>query len=521
MVPDIARHWGRTTPDKVALTDGRTSVTYSELNSQSNRIAQALISHGVQPGDRIGYVGPNSIDFWLLWLGTNKAGAIFVPLNGRFAVPEFVALADDAGVSLVFADVALITTMREVSDTAAEPFVVITLGTEAGPGNVGQFLAEWIEEEPEDDPQVPISVEDTSLLAYTSGTTGRPKSAQVSHQALNTWFMMASVEPTEEVRDDDVYLMVMPNFHLAGSWLTLSGIYHGNTIAILGQFSPTALFEAVTTMRPTIMCLVPTAISMIVHHPDVEQTDFGSVRRILYAGSAISADTIRAALRYLDCELEQFYGTTETYIITILRPDAHTPEDPTQLSSCGSPYPFVDVRVIGADGADVEIGTVGEVLVRSPIMIREYWDAPDATADAFSGEWYRTGDLGRRDDSGNLHLVDRAKDMIVTGGENVYSVEVERALNSHPAVEAAAVLGTPSDQWGEQVTAFVVVGGSAAVTEDELITHCRSQIAGYKVPKAISFLDGLPTTPSGKVRKNVLRDCAVPSPGSATNQRTD
>ncbi|MGW0035946.1 long-chain-fatty-acid--CoA ligase [Gordonia sp. NPDC003376] len=506
VLPDIARHWSRMRPDKVALIDTTASVSYRELEDRTNQIAHAAIDAGVRRGDRIGYVGPNSVSFWECWLGTNKAGGIFVPLNWRFATPEFVALIDDAALSVVVVDPQFVTILREVRDLCIRPFEIVVFGTELD-GEIG--IDQWIADQPTTDPSVPISSDDVSLLAYTSGTTGHPKGAQVTHRAFDNWFMMASLEPTETFHGDDVVLMIMPNFHLAGSWLTLSGIYHGATIAVVGQFDPGTFFTAVTEFRPTVVCLVPTAIQMIVHHPDAAHTDFGSIRRILYAGSAISADTIRAATDRIGCELEQFYGTTETYIITILRPEAHDPDNAELLASCGSPFPFVEVRVADADGHDVADDTVGEVLVRSPIMIDGYWNNPEATASAFSGEWYKTGDLGRLDGDGNLYLVDRAKDMIVTGGENVYSVEVERALNLHPAVRSAAVLGLPSDRWGEQVTAFVVT--DSEVTEAQLIAHCRDHIAGYKVPKSITFLDQLPTTPSGKVRKNVLRASVSPS----------
>ena len=504
VLPDIARHWARERPDKIALTDGVSSRTYRQFDERSNQIAHALAGAGIGAGERVGYVGRNSIEFWETWLGANKAGVVFVPLNWRFAIPEFVALVDDAGLSLVFAESETAPTMHEVAAAAAAPLRIVEFG--AGAGGAGS-LEEWISGQSTAEPGTVVPIEATSLLSYTSGTTGRPKGAYITHEAFNNWFMMAALEPTEQYCDDDVVLMVMPNFHLAGSWLTLSGIYHGNTIAVLGQFEPVAFVRAVQTLRPTVMCLVPTVIGLLVHNPDLADADFSSVRRILYAGSAIAPDVIALALERFGCELEQFYGTTETYIITILRPEAHDhPDDPELLTSCGSPFPFVEVKVVDAAGAETAAGTVGEVLVRSPIMIRGYWNNPEATAAAFDGEWYRTGDLGRKDGSGNLYLVDRAKDMIVTGGENVYSVEVEKALSAHPAVAAVAVLGTPSDRWGEQVTAFVVTAPGASAGADELVAHCRPLIAGYKVPKQIIFVEQLPTTPSGKIRKNVLRE---------------
>jgi acyl-CoA synthetase (AMP-forming)/AMP-acid ligase II len=217
----------------------------------------------------------------------------------------------------------------------------------------------------------------------------------------------------------------------------------------------------------------------------------------------------------LGCDLVQFYGTTETYIITLLRPDQHDPADPTLLTSCGRSYPFVEVRIAGTDGGEAAAGEVGEVLVRTPALFAGYWNAGEATAQAVTDGWYHTGDLGRRDREGNLYLVDRVKDMIVTGGENVYSVEVEAALSAHPGVRAAAVIGVPHHVWGEAVTAYVVPASDDGPEAAELITHCRTLIAGYKVPKAVHFVTELPLTASGKVQKAVLRRAARAGAGSA------
>ncbi|MDN5856553.1 MAG: AMP-binding protein, partial [Actinomycetia bacterium] len=243
--------------------------------------------------------------------------------------------------------------------------------------------------------------------------------------------------------------------------------------------------------------------------------DFSSLRRLLYAGSPIAAETLRRAIATFGCDLTQFYGTSETYIITLLRPAQHDPDDAALLASCGEPVPLVEVRVVDPDGYDLPTGEIGEVLVRSPMAFSGYWNLPDATTAVLADGWYHTGDLGRRDDAGRLFLVDRLKDMIVTGGENVYSVEVERALASHPAVGAVAVVGVADLRWGERIVAAVVARPGHPVTADELVAHCREKIAGYKVPKQVHLVDALPMTSSGKVRKAVLRAQLTPSPAPA------
>jgi acyl-CoA synthetase (AMP-forming)/AMP-acid ligase II len=358
-------------------------------------------------------------------------------------------------------------------------------------------------------PAVRHHPDDVALLAYTSGTTGRPKGAQLSLRAFDAWFLISSLEEAETWSSDDVALGVMPNFHLAGSWVPLPALYHGGTIALVPAFEPRAVLTAIERHRPTVTCLVPTAIGLLLDHPDTAGHDFSSLRRWLYAGSTIGAETLRRALSTFGCDMVQFYGTSETYIISLLRPAEHDPDDTEALTSCGGPVPLVDIRVVDATGADVAAGEVGEVLVRSPMMFSGYWNLPDATDAALVEGWYHTGDLGRYDAAGRLHLVDRLKDMIVTGGENVYSVEVERALLSHPAVAGVGVVGVPDERWGERIVAAVVV--REPVTADELVAHCTERIARYKAPKQIHFVDALPMTSSGKVRKTTLREQLAPA----------
>jgi acyl-CoA synthetase (AMP-forming)/AMP-acid ligase II len=243
----------------------------------------------------------------------------------------------------------------------------------------------------------------------------------------------------------------------------------------------------------------------LLDRPAVKTTELTSLRTIMYFGSAIGAETVRRARELIGCNLVQHYGTTETWIVTVLRPEDHDIAQPARLASCGVGVPFVQIRVVDAAGAEVGAGTVGQVIVRSPTAFSGYLRQPDATRAVMRGGWYATGDLGFLDGDGYLTLVDRAKDMIVSGGENIYSVEVERALLRHPAVATAAVIGTPDPKWGEKVTAFVVRVPGSGATADELKLHCRDLLAGYKVPKEIVLEEALPMTANGKVQKAALR----------------
>jgi acyl-CoA synthetase (AMP-forming)/AMP-acid ligase II len=406
-----------------------------------------------------------------------------------------VEVVQDAKVSLIFAGNDF-TELAERVRQATEITVRVISEDELG---------EWFSRGSCSDPGIALHDSATALLGYTSGTTAAPKGVPITHGALRNWFRAAATEPSVNWNSDDVGLMVMPNFHLAGTLVSLPALYHGASLATLSAFDPAAFIFAVAEHRPTVTCLVPTAIQMLLDHKSERPPDFSSLRRMLYAGSAIGQHTLQQALEVFGCDFVQFYGTTETFIITLLRPEQHRLDNPDLLRSCGQPMPGVELRIVDPNGGDVAAGVAGEVLVRSPWMFTGYWHKPDATAAAIVDGWYHTGDAGIRDKDGNLFLVDRLKDMIVSGGENIYSAEVERALAAHPSVQSVAVVGAPDQKWGERVVAFVVPYPDRSADVSELVSHCRGLIAGYKVPKEIHVMDALPQTASGKVQKAALR----------------
>ncbi|GFG82854.1 MULTISPECIES: long-chain-fatty-acid--CoA ligase [Mycobacterium] len=494
-VPDIARAWARNAPQKAALIDRGRVVTYAQLDDRSNRIANTLAAAGVRPGSHIGYLGKNSAAFFEIWMGVNKAGRALAPLNWRSAAAELVEVAQDANLTLIFAG-------REFADLAERVRQAVEITMQIIPEDE---LDQWFSRGSSADPGISPTDSATSLLGYTSGTTAAPKGVPITHGALRNWFRAAATEPSVKWNSDDVALTVMPNFHLAGTLVSLPALYHGASLATLPAFDPAAFIFAVAEHRPTVTCLVPTAMQMLLDHKSEQPADFSSLRKILYAGSPIGQHTLQQALEVFGCEFVQFYGTTETFIITLLRPEQHRLDNPDLLRSCGQPMPGVELRIVDPKGFDVPDGATGEVLVRSPWMFSGYWNKPDATAAAIVDGWYHTGDAGIRDKDGNLFLVDRLKDMIVSGGENIYSAEVERALAAHPSVQSVAVVGAPDQKWGERVVAFVVPYPDRPADVSELVSHCRGLIAGYKVPKEIHVLDALPQTASGKVQKAALR----------------
>jgi acyl-CoA synthetase (AMP-forming)/AMP-acid ligase II len=310
-----------------------------------------------------------------------------------------------------------------------------------------------------------------------------------------------------------VMLTVMPVFHLVGTGLSVQALYNGAPVSTLPALDAGKLLQVLARDRPAICALVPTAIQMILDHPAAKTADFSSLRLVMYAGSAISSALLQRALtEMMGCRFMQFYGATESSgALTLLRPEQHDVNNEARLRSCGTPLPLIEIKIVDAEGNEASEGATGEFWVRSPTLFGGYWNQPEATAAVMRGSWYRTGDAGFRDKDGLLYIVDRVKDMIITGGENVYSAEVEQALTKHPAVKQCAVIGLPDPKWGEKVTAVVIACPGSSPTAEDLIAHCRSLIAGYKVPKEVRFAETLPMTATGKVLKRALRDQVLSS----------
>ncbi|MDB5515125.1 MAG: Perillic acid-CoA ligase GeoC [Tardiphaga sp.] len=502
-LPDIPRYWSEKRPGKVALIEGSAQRTYAQLDERSSAIANRLREMGAKRGDPIGYIGKNSIEVFEVWFAASKIGCTFAPFNWRLAVPELAAILDDAGPPIVFAGADIAATMRQVRERTAAKFEIVEFQPSTVPDG---GLASWVKGSPTTDPAVAISGDDIALLSYTSGTTGLPKGVAARHEAFQYSFLCGTLEPALARYDDDILVMSMPNFHLGGSWVSLAALYHGATISILPAFDPDALIATLRRDRPTVVPLVPTAIQLLVSRPDVTSEDFSSVRSIIYFGSPIGQQLLKSAIDKLQCEFCQSYGTTESYFNTIFRHEDHLTADATRLASCGRPLPMVYMKIVDGKGEEVPPGTVGELLVYTPMMMSGYRNRPEATSEALKDGWYRTGDLAKKDSDGFFYIVDRVKDMIVSGGENVYSAEVELALLKHPGVVMAAVIGVPDPDWGEKVTAVVVPRPGTEISEEELRKHCREYLAGYKVPKTVLFETSLPLTPSGKVQKGPLRE---------------
>ncbi|KUH89050.1 long-chain-fatty-acid--CoA ligase [Mycobacterium sp. IS-1556] len=494
-VADIARVYGAERPDAVALVAGDRTLTFADLDERSNRAAQAFRAAGVGFGDRVAFIEKNGIEFFEVVCALSKLGAIVVPVNWRLAPAEMAHIIDDAGARVMVVGTEFFGHVEAIEDRLAA--AVVAVGAHP---RWPRFDA-WLAEHPAEDPCVTTQPDDVAFLMYTSGTTGAPKGVMLTND--NYFCKATGIAEKWRFDADSVSLAVMPMFHMAGSGWALVGLCEGARTVVLRDVDPSAILEAVGRHGVTNMLLVPVVIQRLLETPGVERTDFTSLRAIVYGASPITDDVLVKALERFDCDLLQVYGQTET-TGSITQLDRH---DPELLRSCGKPFPWVQVRIVDPEGRAVPVGTVGELWTRSRQNMRGYWNNPDATAATLTGDgWLKTGDAGYLDGEGYVFLHDRVKDMIVSGGENVYPAEVENVLMTHPAVVDAAVIGVPDPTWGEAVKAIVVPASGGGPTESELIAYARDRLAGFKLPKSVSFAEDLPRTPSGKVLKRALRE---------------
>jgi long-chain acyl-CoA synthetase len=487
---DPLAHARRCFPDRIAVIDDERHFTFAELAHRCWRLAAGLFKLGVRRGDRVALLSANGHRYLEAFFGLPAAGIVLVPLNTRLSPTELGHILRHSGARVLITD-------RDAGSLAASVEHVIP-------------IAAGYEQLIDDAAGVPIvqdvSAGDVAALFYTGGTTGLPKGVMLTHANLvaNAFNKILACS----LAADDVFLAAPAMFHVAGI-APLTGLaWMGGRTVTAPMFDPALCLDLIDRHHVTIFLPVPTMLAALVAEQRARPRDVSSLRLLGHAGSPIATELIRQSHEvFPDTELAQFYGATETSsVVTRLRHEEATLG--TDLAgSCGQPAVGVAVRTVRPDGTDCAPGEVGEVLARSNAVMVGYWDNPAATADALRDGWYHTGDLGYLNDRNYLFVVDRVKDMIVSGAENVYSVEVEDALYRHHAVAEAAVFGVPDETWGEAVHAIVVAHPGITVTGDELRAHCRELIAGYKVPKVIEVsAEPLPKSGPGKILKRVLRE---------------
>jgi acyl-CoA synthetase (AMP-forming)/AMP-acid ligase II len=509
---DITRYHRRHRPDDIAVVTPIRSLSFAALDAASSGIARSLRNSIEGRSARIGYFGRNHAETAELVFGAAKAGFALMPLNWRLAPAEIAVLLDDAECELLFVDEALEPVMREaLARMAIAPRVVVF--DPAG----GNWLAGFVGAHTGEDPNFAVEESATALHMYTSGTTGVPKGVELVHGAFNYMRLIEHLDPATCWRPGETFLMFMPNFHMAGIGWLIQSLYNGMTVSMLPQFDPSIVLAAIRATRPALTILVPTTLQMLLDHPDAAGTDFTCFKLVVYAGSPMPLPLIVRALEIMKCGFLNCYGATELLsTATWLRPDQHDLQNPERLKSVGTACQLVSIRLLDEHGREVAPGEVGEIVVRMAPVFKGYWKKPEQTAAALQNGWYRTGDAAYRDEEGFYFLKDRIKDMIVSGGENIYSSEVEQALHKHEDVIDAAVIGVPDQRWGEAVMALVQRRPGGTVDAEGIVRFCRQYIAGYKLPKRVEFVDGFPRTPSGKIQKAKLRAAFARPSGEQT-----
>ena len=465
---------------------GTGAQTYRELWVRCRRLAGALAGLGLARGDRVAVVAANSRAYLELYQTVPGAGYVLVPLNLRHTQAELAYALTDSATSVIF------------TDLDPEPFTGLVKHVITVPDQYEQLLAGADEQEPAAD----ITEDDLAGLFYTGGTTGAAKGVMLTHRNLlaNAFHFMACWPFTPETR----WLVAAPMFHAAGTIGVLSTVWNAGSHVFLERFDPGAALDLIEAHRVTATLVVPTMMAALADEQRRRPGDVSSLTHLSYGGAPSATETLRQAqAAFPAATLLHIYGATETSPIVTLLPDQGKVLDTPRARSCGQPAVGVEVEIVDADGNPVPAGTVGEVCARGPNIMAGYWNKPAETAQALRDGWYRTGDLAYMDDEAYVFHVDRSKDMIVTGGENVYCSEVENALYQHPAVAEAAVFSVPHPRWGEAVHAALVL--RSEVSDEELQAHCRALIADYKVPKSFEYHTELPKSGAGKVLKRELR----------------
>jgi long-chain acyl-CoA synthetase len=493
-VADVIRRHAAQRPEAVALVDGERELTYGELDERSNRLAQALLAGGVRAGTRVAYLDRSAPEVIELLFAASKVGAVLVPLNWRLAVPELQSVLDDARAPLLIAG----PTFRDAAERVSVRQRI----------EVGDDYERWLAAHEPRDPGRRGDAGEVIVQMYTSGTTGVPKGVLTTHTNLA---VTAQTSARWAFDERSVSLTPLPMFHIGGIGWAYCGLWHGATTILVRDFEPTGVLDILERRRVTNAVLVPTMLRMLTAVPGAAERDYSALRSIAYGAAPITTPVLKATLRTFGCALLGLYGLTEsTGGVVALEPEDHDPGGPREhlLRSAGRPYPWVELRIADlATGGPVAADVVGEVWLRGPNVTPGYFNRPAETGAALTPDgWLRTGDGGYVDEDGYLFLTDRIKDMIVTGGENVYPVEVEEALAQHADVAEVAVIGVPHPHWGEAVKALVVLRPGARTRPEDLIAFARERLAGYKLPRSVDFVTELPRTTSGKVLKRELRD---------------
>lgn len=491
-------HWARECPEKAALRqDGRT-LTFEELELRTGQAASAMLAAGLKKGDRIAWLGKNSDLYYQLFYGAARIGVVMVPVGWRLAPAEIAYIVNDTQARMLFTGPGFDDAARALKNDLRH--VERIFGAEEAQSWIISTARMAFD---------PAGPDDAVLQLYTSGTTGNPKGAVLSN--LNLFGLRApqldAGLPWSQWDDGEVVLACMPCAHIGGTGIGVMALAAGVTCHIMAEFEPAGILDAVATGGVTRFFMVPAALQMVINHPNARTTDFSRLKYVIYGAAPIPLELLRECMQVFGAQFLQAYGMTETTgTVVMLPPEDHDPNGNPRMRAAGKALPGVELKIIDEAGNEVQTGAVGEIVTRSSNNMMTYWNLPEATAKTMSADgWVRTGDAGYMDADGYLFIHDRVKDMIITGGENVYPAEVESAIYGHPAIAEVAVIGIPDEKWGEAVKAICVPKPDMTIDEASVIDWARERIAGFKVPKSIDIIAALPRNASGKILRKDLR----------------
>ena len=499
-VADYPRYHGENSPTRTAYLDGAVSCSYKELDERSNRVANALISLGCQPGDRVVYLGVNSGPYVEVFFGACKAKTVYTGINWRLTPVELDYIFNDAAAKVIFCDPQFLKMLEgmRASIPSLEQVISVEL---AG-------FTHWRDQHSATDPALEHLADDAIVQFYTSGTTGKPKGVVITNQAMEAsrrsednyggWFLQSS--------RDEVSINAMPNFHIAGLEWLLIGLFRGAKVVLMAAPDPAAFLDLIEAEKATHLFAVPVVLAMMLEEQKKTPRNLSSLKVFHYGASPAAPAMLREAIKLMGCGFCQYYGMTEVNgIIVVLSPEDHDLANPERLKSCGKAVPGMRIKICDHDGNEQAPKMPGEIWVETGSLMKEYWNNPEATAEVCVDGWYKSGDGGYLDEDGFLYMSDRIKDMIISGGENIYPTEVENAFYEHPTIAEVAVVGVADEKWGEAVKAVVVLKPGLHAAEEELIVFLRERLAGYKIPRIYNFVSELPRTASGKIQKYKLR----------------
>ena len=489
-------------PDaKMLICDDGREYTWEEFNQRVNRLANALPDIGITRGKRVAVLFPNVPEFLEVLFATGKTGAIMVPLNFRLAPPELAYILDDCGATALIYTPDFAVQAEALKELAKGVKKFICVGEDKGGGGDTNY-EKWVSGYPDTEPEVEeeVTLDDPHFIMYTSGTTGRPKGAVLTHG--NTQWNGVNAVLTYGLDDEHINLVTAPLFHIGGlSAGATPTLYGGGTVVLSRFFIPDTVLEMIEKYKVNTMFGIPVMFLLMSQSEKFDETDFSSIRFFIAGGAPCPVPLIE---RYLEkgVTFNQGYGLTETAPAVTALPEVDALR---KRGSAGLPLFHVDIRIVDEDDNELPQGEMGEIVISGPNVFKEYWHMPEQTAETLKGGWFHTGDMGRIDEEGYLYIVDRKKDMIISGGENIYPAEVEDVIHGHPKVADVGVIGMRDEKWGEAPLALVVVKEGEELTEEEIIEFCGDKLARYKTPRKAIFVPELPRTPTGKILKKELR----------------